>query len=69
LLASDAFDALHTFRLRNSALDVAQLQTLQAMRPRLSFMVIQAATGGYVSHFAKDVFPWRHLVTGDPGTR
>jgi len=32
-------------------------------------MVIQAATGGYVSHFAKDVFPWRHLVPGDPGTR
>lgn len=69
LFASDAFDAMHTFRLRNSALDVAQLQTLQAMRPRLSFMVIQAATGGYVSHFAKDVFPWRHLVPGDPGTR
>ncbi|MGG6344951.1 hypothetical protein ACQ5SA_17075 [Stenotrophomonas indicatrix] len=69
LFASDAFDALHTFRLRNSALDVAQLQTLQGMRPRLSFMVIQAATGGYVSHFARDVFPWRHLVPGDPGTR
>ncbi|SMR83986.1 MULTISPECIES: hypothetical protein [Stenotrophomonas] len=69
LFASDAFDALHTFRLRNSALALEQLQSLQVMRPRLSFMVIQAATGGYVSHFAKDGFPWRHLVPGDPGQR
>ncbi|MNN16321.1 hypothetical protein D3C81_1294550 [compost metagenome] len=69
LFASDAFAAVHTFRLRNSALTLEQLQSLQAMRPRLSFMVIQAATGGYVSHFAKGVFPWRHLVPGDPGRR
>lgn len=69
LFASDVFDALHTFRLRNSALTLEQLQSLQAIRPRLSFMVIQAATGGYVSHFAKGVFPWRHLVPGDPGQR
>jgi len=69
LFASDAFAAVHTFRLRNSALSVAQLQTLQALRPGLQFMVIQAGMGGYVSHFEKNVFPWAHLVPGDTGQR
>lgn len=69
LFTSDAIAPLHTFRLRNSALSLAQLQTLQALRPGLQFMVIQAGMGGYVSHFAQDVFPWRHLVPGDTGQR
>ncbi|MEG0184158.1 MAG: hypothetical protein RR704_11975 [Stenotrophomonas sp.] len=69
LFASDALEPVHTLRLRNSALDVEQLQALHAMRPGLQFMVIQAGMGGYVSHFAKDVFPWRHLVPGDTGQR
>lgn len=69
LFASDAFAAVHTFRLRNSALSLEQLQTLQALRPGLQFMVIQAGMGGYVSHFERNVFPWRHLVPGDTGLR
>ncbi len=69
LFASDAFAPVHSFRLRNSALSPAQLQALQAMRPGLQFMVIQAGMGGYVSHFEKNVFPWRHLVPGDSGQR
>lgn len=69
LFASEAFNPVHTFRLRNSALDAAQLQALQAMRPKLQFMVIQDAIGGYVSHFSRNVFPWRHLVPGDSGQR
>jgi len=69
LFASDAFAPVHIFRLRNSALSPAQLQALQTMRPGLQFMVIQAGMGGYVSHFARNVFPWRHLVPGDTGQR
>lgn len=69
LFASCAFDPIHTYVLRNSCLDLEQLQTLQAMRPNVGFMVIQATHGGYVSHFAKDVFPWKHLVQADPGQR
>ena len=69
LFASDAFAAVRTFRLRNSALSLEQLQTLQALRPGLQFMVIQAGMGGYVSHFERNVFPWRHLVPGDTGLR
>ncbi|WP_313437988.1 hypothetical protein [Stenotrophomonas sp.] len=69
LFASDAFGPVHSFRLRNSALSLEQLQALQAMRPGLQFMVIQAGMGGYVSHFEKNVFPWRHLVPGDTGQR
>lgn len=69
LFASDAFAPVHSFRLRNSALSPAQLQALQAIKPGLQFMVIQAGMGGYVSHFARNVFPWRHLVPGDTGQR
>ncbi len=69
LFASDAFAPVHGFRLRNSALSPAQLQALQAMRSGLQFMIIQAGMGGYVSHFEKNVFPWRHLVPGDSGKR
>ncbi len=29
----------------------------------------QTGMGGYVSHFEKNVFPWRHLVPGDSGQR
>ena len=69
LFASNVFEPVHGFRLRNSALSPEQLQALQAMRPGLQFMVIQAGMGGYVSHFEKNVFPWRHLVPGDSGQR
>ena len=64
---SAAAETLRVLRLRNTALSAEQLQALQALRPGLQFMVIQAAQGGYVSHFAKNVFPWRHLVPGDTG--
>ncbi|AOJ65317.1 hypothetical protein WJ32_22760 [Burkholderia ubonensis] len=67
LLRSRAGQALHTLRLRNTCLGLAELEALQALHPRLQFMVIQAAHGGYVSHFKRDVFPWRHLVQKDPG--
>lgn len=69
LFASAAFDRVHSMQLRNSRLSLEELQTLGALRPKLQFMVIQAAQGGYVSHFSKDVFPWRHLVQPDPGVR
>ncbi|WP_157653587.1 hypothetical protein [Burkholderia ubonensis] len=46
---------------------LAGLEALQALHPRLQIMVIQAAHGGYVSHFKRDVFPWRHLVQKGPG--
>ncbi|NTX58145.1 hypothetical protein [Myxococcus sp. CA039A] len=69
LLASPVGEALKVFILRNSRLDIDQLQSLRAIRPGLQFMVIQAARGGYVSHFAKHVFPWKHLVPGDPGVQ
>lgn len=67
LLAGPVGERLRVLRLRNTCLDLGQLQQLQAVRPRLQFMVIQSTTGGYVSHFAQDVFPWRHLVPADPG--
>ncbi|MEN4954908.1 hypothetical protein [Stenotrophomonas indicatrix] len=69
LFAGDAFAPVHSFRLRNSALSPEQLQALQATRPGLQFMVIQAGMGGYVNHFEKNVIPWRHLVPGDSGQR
>ncbi|ERO65664.1 hypothetical protein [Pseudomonas piscis] len=69
LFASSAMDSLRILRLRNTCLSLAQLQALQQMRAALQFMVIQATTGGYVSHFAREVFPWRHLVQPDPGQR
>ncbi|WP_295521988.1 hypothetical protein [uncultured Stenotrophomonas sp.] len=45
------------------------MQTLQALRPGLQFMVIQAGMGGYVSHFEQNVFPWAHRVPADTGQR
>lgn len=69
LMRSAALEPVHTFRLRNCALCAEQLQHLHALRPGLQFMVIQAAQGGYVSHFAKNLFPWRHLVPGDTGVK
>jgi hypothetical protein len=67
LLKSPLGAQLRVLRLRNTCLDLAQLQQLQALRSGLQFMVIQSTIGGYVSHFAQDVFPWRHLVPADPG--
>ncbi|MGS0891773.1 hypothetical protein ACVBGC_04305 [Burkholderia stagnalis] len=67
LLRSPAGQRLHTLRLRNTCLDLAELEALQALHPRLQFMVIQDAGGGYVSHFKRNVFPWRHLIQRDPG--
>ncbi|MDP9899781.1 hypothetical protein [Variovorax ginsengisoli] len=67
LLQSPMGAQLRVLRLRNTCLDLAQLQHLQGLRPALQFMVIQSTIGGYVSHFAQDVFPWRHLVPADPG--
>lgn len=67
LLESPLGAQLRVLRLRNTCLDLAQLQHLQALRSGLQFMVIQSTIGGYVSHFAQDVFPWRHLVPADPG--
>lgn len=69
LFSSAACNPMHSFILRNSALALEELQALQALRPELQFMVIQASQGGYVSHFARDVFPWRHLVQPDWGQR
>ncbi len=67
LLSGPLGAQLRVLRLRNTCLDLAQLQHLQGLRASLQFMVIQSTTGGYVSHFAQDVFPWRHLVPADPG--
>ena len=67
LFGSVALDSLHSLYLRNTCLTREQLETLQAIRPRLQFNVVQAARGGYVKHFGKNIFPWRHLVQGDPG--
>lgn len=67
LLESPMGAQLRVLRLRNTCLELAQLQQLQGLRPALQFMVIQSTIGGYVSHFAQDVFPWRHLVPADPG--
>ena len=66
---SAAADSLRVLHLRNTGLTAEQLQALQALRPGLQFMVIQATQGGYVSHFAKNAFPWRHLVPGDSGVK
>ncbi|RQZ89295.1 hypothetical protein DF053_10245 [Burkholderia cepacia] len=67
LLKSRAGQQLRTLTLRNTCLDREALEALQALHPRLSFMVIQAGSGGYVSHFKDNVFPWRHLIQRDPG--
>ncbi|KVG64210.1 hypothetical protein [Burkholderia pseudomultivorans] len=67
LLRSDAGQRLHTLCLRNTCLELAELEALQALHPKLQFMVIQATGGGYVSHFRSNVFPWRHLIQRDPG--
>lgn len=67
LLRSPAGQSLTVLALRNTVLSAEELLHLQALRPNVSLMVIQAAQGGYVGHFAKNVFPWRHLVPGDPG--
>lgn len=69
LFRSAAGERLRALSLRNTCLTVEQLQALQALRPMLQFMVVQSPRGGYVSHFSKDVFPWRHLVQADPGLR
>ncbi|MCL9658522.1 hypothetical protein L2088_27770 [Pseudomonas protegens] len=69
LFASTACDPLRALRLRNTCLSLEQLESLQQLRPSLQFMVIQATGGGYVKHFARQVFPWRHLVQPDPGQR
>ncbi|MBB1623631.1 hypothetical protein A9974_00075 [Achromobacter sp. UMC71] len=60
---------LRALTLRNFCLNLEQLQALQALRPKLQFMVVQSPRGGYVSHFRQDIFPWRHLVRADPGVR
>lgn len=67
LLRSPVGQRLHALTLRNTCLDREALDALQALHPRLSLMVIQAGTGGYVSHFKDNVFPWRHLIQRDPG--
>ncbi len=69
LFHSPMGEQLRALYLRNTCLTVEQLQALQALRPRLQFMVVQSPRGGYVSHFSQDVFPWRHLVQADPGLR
>jgi len=69
LLRSRACAPLHTLRLRNTTLNLEELQALHKLRPNLQFMVIQAAGGGYVSHFQKNIVPWKHLVQPDPGIR
>ncbi|WP_179296968.1 hypothetical protein [Burkholderia ubonensis] len=43
------------------------LAELEALHPRLQFIVIQAAHGGYVGRFKRDVFPGRYPVQKDPG--
>lgn len=69
LFTSPAFDSVRVLILRNSCLTLEQLQALNQLRPALQFQVVQATQGGYVSHFARDIFPWRHLVQADPGQR
>ncbi|MBR8069042.1 hypothetical protein ACV22X_00435 [Burkholderia orbicola] len=53
--------------LGNTCLDPDAPDTLHWPHPRLQFMVIQASRGGHVSHFGRNVFPWRHLIQPDPG--
>ena len=67
LFKSHVSETLNGLTLRNTRLSREQLEHLQALRPGLQFMVIQAAQGGYVSHFAQHAFPWKHLVQADPG--
>lgn len=67
LLESRVGENLKVLILRNTRLTAQELERLQAIRKNLQFMVIQAAQGGYVSHFKQNVFPWKHLVPGDPG--
>ncbi|MDS0849002.1 hypothetical protein [Burkholderia cenocepacia] len=52
--------------LGNTCLDLDAPDTLHPPHPRLQFMVIQASRGGHVSHFTRNVFPWRHLIQPDP---
>lgn len=66
LLSSRAGQSLKALYLRNTALSEDQLQALEAMHPGLQLKVIQATHGGYVSHFRRNVFPWRHLIISDP---
>ncbi|AOI75412.1 MULTISPECIES: hypothetical protein [Burkholderia] len=67
LLKSRTGQRLHALYLRNTCLDLDALEALQALHPALQLMVIQAGRGGYVSHFRKNFFPWRHLIQPDPG--
>ncbi|WP_321955682.1 hypothetical protein [Burkholderia cenocepacia] len=53
--------------LGNTCLDPDAPDTLHPRHPRLQFMVIQASRGGHVSHFTRNVFPWRHRIQPDPG--
>lgn len=69
LFASSALDPVRVLQLRNSGLSLEELKALRAKRPKLQFMVIQAAQGGYVSSLGGNHRPWRHLVQSDPGLR
>ncbi|QEI06234.1 hypothetical protein FXN63_10575 [Pigmentiphaga aceris] len=67
LFKSPIGEQLKVLVLRNTRLSREELEHLQSLRKKLQFMVIQAAQGGYVSHFAHNAFPWKHLVQADPG--
>ncbi len=67
LFESTIGEALRVLVLRNTCLSREELEHLQALRSNLQFVVIQAAQGGYVSHFARQLFPFKHLVQSDPG--
>ncbi|MCL2090180.1 MAG: hypothetical protein FWH11_02955 [Micrococcales bacterium] len=68
LVSSPVGRRLRSLCLRNAGLSLAELESLQGLNPDLAIMVVQDGHGGYVSHFRKDVFPWRHLVQTDSGT-
>lgn len=74
LFSSDVLANVHTFVLRNTCLTLETLRSLverlrAERRDAFSFQIVQETRGGYVSHMQRNVFPWRHLLPGDPGLR
>lgn len=57
---------LRALTLRNTCLSRAELEALQARAPSLQLKVIQATHGGYVQHFAKQHYPFLHLIQSAP---
>lgn len=57
---------LRALTLRNTCLSRTELEALQARAPSLQLKVIQSTHGGYVQHFAKQHYPFAHLIQSAP---